>query len=195
VGRSAYDTWQRFSESHSGIGLLGSWAAAEATVWPVIPEFLLVPMAAVARRRHRQLTAASVLGSALGGAAVFWFASRNPTRALALVQRLPFVYPSQIEATRARLSKRGAAAFLLQPWSGISLKVWAVAAGADHLNPRTAIPTFVFARTIRMAIAAWLTWLVAGRFAGLLRDLFLFFAAAYLAVFFYFWRKVVVLRR
>jgi hypothetical protein len=44
-----------------------AWAVAEATAWPIIPDALLVPMAAGARRRFYVPLDAAVAGMALGG--------------------------------------------------------------------------------------------------------------------------------
>src|SRR5438477_1726441 len=68
VCRDAFDRWERFASSRRGLGLMFAWAAGEATVWPIIPDFLLIPMAVGNRRRFSRSWAAAVAGMALGGA-------------------------------------------------------------------------------------------------------------------------------
>ncbi|MGE4606957.1 MAG: hypothetical protein AAEJ52_09475, partial [Myxococcota bacterium] len=42
--RAAFDRWEGFARSRAGLSVLFVWALAEATVWPIIPDALLVPM-------------------------------------------------------------------------------------------------------------------------------------------------------
>lgn len=44
--------------------------------------------------------------------------------------------------------------FLQQPWSGESFKIWAVVGAGQGIVPWLAIPTFIFARTLRMLVNA-----------------------------------------
>lgn len=185
--RAAFDWWARWSSSGAGSAAMFAWAVAEAIVWPIIPDFLLVPMVAGNRARYYVPLAAAALGSALGGACLYLFALRDHGHALALLARLPAVGPHAVAAARADVAARGPAAFLYQPWSGIPFKVWAIAAGAAGLNPVAVIPTFVVARTLRMAVFATLARVLAGRFLGFVRDFSLFLAVIYVALFFFGW--------
>ena len=191
--RAIYDGWARFGSAHGGLGIMFLWAVAEATVWPIIPDFLLVPMAAGARRRFYLPLAAAIAGMAVGGSAIFLFAFVAPHQASSFLSHLPLVHDSQIRGAHRRLARDGVAAFFFQPWSGISFKVWAVVGGAMHANPWLAIPTFIVARSLRMAAFATGTGLLADRFAGFVRDFSLFLAVIYLALFFYGWWQVMTL--
>ena len=188
--RAAYDGWSRFVLSRTGLVVMFLWAAAEATVWPVIPDFLLVPMALGARRRAAAPFLAALAGMALGGTVTFLAAFFDPHQTLSLLRHLPLVTKPQIDGARARLLHDGVRAFWFQPWSGIPFKVWAVLAGGMHLNAPLVIPTFIVARGLRMALFATVAGLLSSRFTRFFRDFSLFLAVIYVAFFLYGWWQV-----
>lgn len=189
--RAAFDWWERFASSRAGTLVMFGWALAEAVVWPLIPDVLLVPMAAANRRRFYVPLAAAILGSALGGAALYLFAFWWPEWALDFLEIMPLVGDRQIETARERLATDGVSAFLGQPWSGIPFKVWGVLAGVQGLDPWRTIPAFILARALRMAVFATLARVLAGLGYTFLRDFFLYIVVIYLALFFYGWWQVV----
>jgi membrane protein YqaA with SNARE-associated domain len=166
------------------------WAAAEAVALPLIPEFLLIPLAAGNRRRFYLPLAASVAGMAVGGAAIYLFAYSAPVQAGAYLAQLPLLGHG-VYRVQAQFSEHGGAAFVYQPLSGIPFKIWAVVAGARGISPLRAIPTFVIARGLRMTAFATLARVAAGLFTNSLRDYSLVVLAIYLAVFFLAWWKIV----
>ncbi|HYN87911.1 MAG TPA: hypothetical protein VER55_05255, partial [Ardenticatenaceae bacterium] len=123
--RAAYRRWQAFCDSRPAVAIMFLWALAEATVWPVIPDALLVLLAAGARRRYGSILLGAILGSAVGGMLTYLFAYVAPEQATALLPRLPLVQPFMIDRAHALLEQQGALAFLRQPWSGISFKIFA----------------------------------------------------------------------
>ena len=181
--RDTYDRWERLASSHMGTGLMFAWALAEATVWPILPDFLLVPMVAANRRRFHVPLAAAVTGMAAGCATIVFFAYRAPRHAWGLLRHLPLVHEQQIDVARRHLAAHGTVAFLFQPWSGVPSKIWAVVAGAERPHPWLAIPALVIARGLRLALLAGATRLLAGRRAGAVRDHSIFLAATYVTVF------------
>jgi 1-acyl-sn-glycerol-3-phosphate acyltransferase len=180
---AAFDCWERFASSPAATILLAVWALAEATFWPIIPDFLLAPVAAGNRRRFRVPLVATIAGSAFGGAVLLMFAYSNPSEAEAFLRHLPLVTDSQISRATARLEALGTPAFLLQPWSGVPFKVWGVQAAQQQLDIRLVVPAFIAGRAIRMTVVAAICRVAAGRFRGLLRKFFLFGALAYLVLF------------
>ena len=184
---AAFDWWERWAASRAGIGLMLVWALAEAIVWPIFPDFLLIPMAVGNRRRFYVPLAAAVIGMALGGTLTFLFALWAPHQAWDVLRHIPLIHSWEINAVRSRLATQGVAAFLFQPWSGIPFKVFAVVGGVQGLSPWLVIPTFIAARGARMAILATLARLLAGRFARFVRDYSILVAALYLSLFFYIW--------
>jgi membrane protein YqaA with SNARE-associated domain len=189
--RAVFDWWERFTSDWRGPSLMFAWAVAEATVWPIIPDFLLCPMAAGNRRRFYLPLLAAIAGTALGGIATFLFAWSTPDRAADLLHHLPLVHDQQIIHAHDKLNAEGARALLSQPWSGISFKVWGVQAGILKLDPWLVIPAFVCARAVRMTLFATLSRVGAGLFTGFVRDFSIFVAIVYVVLFFYGWWQVV----
>ena len=189
--RALFDWWEAFSSGRWGALLMFLWAFAEAIVWPIIPDFLLVPMAAGNRRRFYVPLVASIAGAALGGTLLFLFALEEPRAAAILLNHLPLTGRHAIPEAGQQLAAHGAAAFWSQPLSGTSFKVWAILGGIQGIDPWRAIPVFVVARAIRMAMFATLARLLASLFTHFLRDFSIFVLAIYLVLFFYSWWQIV----
>lgn len=187
LNRAAFDRWQVFCESSPGQALLFLWAVAEAIFWPIIPDALLIPMAAAGRRKYWPILGAAVLGSALGGIVIYLFAYIAPSSAGGFLIRLPLVQDFMIEGASAALDQQGVVAFWTQPWSGISYKIYAVLAGAGGLNPLVVLPISIVARTLRMLIASGVAAVVVGRFPNFFRNYWLYAVLAYVVIFGYGW--------
>src|SRR5205823_3244104 len=102
------------------------------------------PLAA-SRNRRAHLPAA-VAGMTIGGVTSYLFAYVRPTAAERLLTQLPFSREDQVDRVRTRLKHHGAAAFVIQPFSGVPMKTWAVAGGMARVEPWRAIPLFIAAR-------------------------------------------------
>jgi membrane protein YqaA with SNARE-associated domain len=188
--RGAFDGWTRFASGRDALALMFAWALAEATVWPVIPDALLAPLVVGNRRRFHVTLVAATAGMALGGGISYGVAFRDPRFAGALLRRLPLAPVAHLDIARRHLARHGVSAFLYQPWSGVALKIWAVAGAELGLPPSRVIPAFVVGRSLRLAVTALVARLVARYLAGALRDFFLPVLAAYLAAFLYGWLRL-----
>lgn len=178
-----YDAWQRFSERRIALALLLVWAMAEATVWPILAEFVLVPLVLVRRTRPWTLAGACIAGMAVGGIVTVLVARSSPDFALELLRELPLVTGDHLESAARQLADHGVAGFLIQPWSGIPFKAWAVMAGQQGLAPWLVIPTFVAARATRMVLTAGIAHLLGRALGRRLRDWFAVVVALYLVLF------------
>src|SRR5262249_5852097 len=121
---------------------------------------------------------------------MFMLAYVAPNEALAMLRHLPFVHDNQIHDVSTQFARDGVVAWFVQPWSGIQFKVWGVVGGAQGLAPWLAIPAFITARGIGMAIFAGLARFLAERFPGFVRDNSLFLAGIYIVLFFFSWWQV-----
>jgi membrane protein YqaA with SNARE-associated domain len=182
--------WERFSSSSAGLAVMFAWALGEATVWPVIADALLAPMAA-ASRRPAALACASISGMTLGGVAACIYAYTWPRSAHAVLQRLPLTRTDQLGTAEARLLRHGAGALWLQPYSGIPMKVWSVAGGQARLHPVRAVPIFIASRALRMSLTAAIAHLLGARFHELLRRRFGLLSALYITGFVAIWLRMV----
>jgi membrane protein YqaA with SNARE-associated domain len=167
-----------------------TWATAESTVWPIIPDFLLLPVTVAQRRRPHIPLVATILGSALGGAAWHAWASHSPDAALHAVRRIPLVRSDQIRAVQTRIARSGPNALLTQPWSGIGLKVWAPVAATNGIPAGRALLAFTAARSLRMGLVTALTVVVARAVGRRLEVLALPVGIIYVALFVPLWWRV-----
>lgn len=178
-----YDGWRGFAGSRAAAILIFVWAMGEATVFPILADFLLAALLIVVPARRWILIGACIGGMALGGIVTVLVARSAPGFALDVLRDLPLVTESHIERARRGLAEHGVAGFVVQPVSGIPFKVWAVMAGQQALTPWLVIPAFIAARSARMALIAIGTGLLGRRLASSLRDWFVLVAGAYVLLF------------
>ncbi len=169
--------------------MMFAWATAESTVWPIIPDFLLLPVS-IARRRRSIPLLATILGSALGGVAWHVWASLAPEAALRALRRIPLVRPDQIQAVHARIEQSGTRALLAQPWSGIGLKVWAPVAATRGIPADRALIFFTAARALRLGLVSVVAAALDRAFRGRLEVIAAPLGIIYLALFFPLWWRI-----
>jgi len=107
------------------------WAVAEATVWPIMPDAVLVPLAAERPRSWWRLVLAATLGTVVGGAVSHRLG--NGRADFADIARLPLVRQRMVRAAARWLEASGPRGLLRQPASGVPYKVFARLAGGQHL--------------------------------------------------------------
>ncbi len=183
VNERAFERWQAFCESAWGPALMFAWAFAEAIVWPVIPDSVLLPLVAGGRRNFRRIVGASVGGSALGVAVMYLFAYFVPGAIEPLLGWLPMVRDFMIERVNRNLDEYGIAAFLVQPWGGVSYKVYALLGAARGFNPWLVIPFAIVARSARMLLNALVIAGLVRRFEWFVRRAWLYLFVSYALIF------------
>jgi membrane protein YqaA with SNARE-associated domain len=181
--RDAYDRLVRLASGRGGFVVVLAWAVAEATVWPIIPDFVVAPMAAVAWRRWYVPLAGCLVGMAVGGCAALLFASSDPAAARGLLDILPLSRADKLGPVSQLLKADGPRAWLIQPWSGVPFKTWAVAAAILRLNVAAVIPAFILGRGIRVGIVAAVSMAAGSRSQTFARDNFLSLLGLYVLVF------------
>ncbi len=105
------------------------WALAEATVWPIMPDALLVPLVARRPRSWWRLVVGAALGTLVGGTVSYCIGRSRPDEAA--VVALPLVRRPMVQAAARWLTGAGARGVLRQPPSGVPYKVFARLAGSQ----------------------------------------------------------------
>lgn len=187
LNRAVFDRWQGFCCSQKGLTLMFLWAVAEAIFWPIVPDAMLFPMALGGQRRYWKILGAAVLGSALGGVAMYLFAYLVPGAVASILPRLPVVQDFMIQRARTALDQQGVMAFWTQPWSGVSYKVYALEGGARRFDPVTVLSLSILARSLRMFVTSAAAALAVWRFPKFFRDFWIYVTLAYLLIFGYIW--------
>jgi membrane protein YqaA with SNARE-associated domain len=140
-----------FVESPTALWLCFLWGFFEAFVWPIVPEFVLVPLVFVAPRRVRVLVATTLAGSVCGGLLAYLLSLTfvGPL----LLERAWLVTDPMRDATASWLESSGALGLLHQPLSGVPYKVFGLQAG-PHMDPFSFVVVSAVVRGGRMAVAA-----------------------------------------
>src|SRR5262245_38030524 len=99
------------------------WAVGEATLLPIMPDAVIVPLALARPDSWWRLVLAAMLGSSVGGAVSYVLGRRTPT--IASIERLPLVRPAMVAATDRWLTDDGPRGAVRQPLTGVPFKVFA----------------------------------------------------------------------
>lgn len=137
---------------HGGEAVAFGWAVAEATFWPVIPDFVLAPLEAVNHRKDFRLLLASAGGSGLGSLLLFMLTRRNPTKTRAFLEKLPLTHAYQFDLMERSLEKDWPQTLLRQPWSGVPAKIVVIVGAEKALFPWWGLPVLILSRAFRMAL-------------------------------------------
>ena len=132
--------------------LVSIWSVAEATVWPIMPDAVLVPLAFARPRDWWRLVLAATAGTALGGVLTYLAGARRGGSGTDW--QAPLVRPRMVVAVRNWLGSEGARGVRRQPASGIPFKVFAREAGALRIPLIPFLAWAVGTRGLRFALAA-----------------------------------------
>ena len=139
---------EEFFTSRQANWLVFSWAAAEAVVWFVIPEFLLLLVIFMRIRHKRHMLLYDVGGTAVGTIAAFII--RLPEHAVA---QLPYIQDRMIAQTRVWYDQSGVLGLANQPFSGVPYKVFTHLAWEYQYNFVLFIVVAVVVRMLRYVVA------------------------------------------
>lgn len=157
----------RFAGRSAAVALIGAWAAAEAVVFPIVPDVGLGLLVLAAPLRALRLFGAVVVGAVAGTVVLGIFATQAPEAARAVLLSIPGIDPETLAGADRVLARDGLAGFG-QFGPGAPLKVYTVewlARGGDVvevlvgavLNRITRVgPSLVFAAAIGYVAAPWL---------------------------------------
>ncbi|MDQ3956705.1 MAG: 1-acyl-sn-glycerol-3-phosphate acyltransferase [Actinomycetota bacterium] len=148
---SLFARLRSFARSPRALGVTFVWAVGEALFWPVIPDFLIAPLAFVAPSRFVPLAAAAVAGSAAGGALAHVLATAGAGEAV--MGAAPLLTDKMAWAAEKWLGAEGAAGLVHQPLSGVPYKAFALQSGSVDLVAFTWF-TVVFRGARFAAVAA-----------------------------------------
>ena len=114
---------ERFFASRESNYLVMIWAAAEALVWFIIPEFLLFLMIFMKVKHKINLLKFDIIGTVIGTIIGFIWHASNET-----MLKIPYVFQGMIDQTHAWFEQFGIWGLAFQPFSGVPYKVFISAA-------------------------------------------------------------------
>ncbi|ASW54366.1 lysophospholipid acyltransferase family protein [Plantactinospora sp. KBS50] len=147
----------RLAHGRLGVAAVAAWSFAEALSWPLVPEFALAVLAVAAPRRAPRLAAVAVAASLAGGVTGYGLGAAG------LHPPAPLTTPLMRATVVQAVAEHGAAAVRAQPTSGIPYKVYAVTAGAAHVD----LGGFLLASATGRGSRITLVGLVLGLFGAL----------------------------
>lgn len=110
---------ERFMMSKESNYLILTWAMAEALVWFVIPEFLLILVVFMKVHRKFDLVKYDIIGTVIGTLIGFVIHLQTET-----FLRVPYVYQRMLDQTEIWFDRYGVWGLLNQPFSGVPYKVF-----------------------------------------------------------------------
>lgn len=156
----------RFAASRWALAASLAWGFAEATVFFIVPDVLLMWIASRSLRAGMKASVAAILGALAGGSLMHGLGARSPSYAEALVDEVPAISRAMIDDVRDETAEAGLGAVLLGPLQGQPYKIYAVEWGAA----RGALPAFLLvsipARGVRFVLCVLFAHFV---FRGLAR--------------------------
>jgi 1-acyl-sn-glycerol-3-phosphate acyltransferase len=185
--RSAYDRVRSLACSRAGLALAFCWGLAEALVAPVVPDFAVVLLAVAAPRRAVWLALAATAGSVAGGAVAYALGAAGAGGWL--LAHAPLVTDRMEPHALIEISRRGGAALLAQPWTGIPYKVFGYQAAPGGIGLASFIGWSVLGRGARLVASAVVFALPSAalhrRTATWVRRFYGLFAVTFAAIFFF----------
>jgi membrane protein YqaA with SNARE-associated domain len=152
-----YERTSAFARSPRALGLSFGWGVAEALFFPVIPDFLVAPLALAAPSRAIPLALCAVAGSVVGGAVAFVVGATGAGPAIA--SHLPLV-TDRMSAFALDVLSDGPDGLLRQPMSGVPYKAFAYQASGAGLEMLSFLWFSLVARGARLLAVAGLFALV-----------------------------------
>ncbi len=110
---------ENFFSSPEANWLIFTWAAGEAVIWFVIPEFLLLLVVFMRIHKKRQMLLFDIAGTVFG--TIVALLMRLPEQAIA---GLPYIQERMVSQTKTWYNEHGIMALANQPFSGVPYKVF-----------------------------------------------------------------------
>jgi membrane protein YqaA with SNARE-associated domain len=130
------------------------WGFGEAVLFFIIPDvFLTLVAVRFGFRRSIRLALVATAGAVLGGLVMYGWATLHPGSAFAVMDVLPGIDGSMIEAVRGDVASDGNRALLVGPWQGRPYKLFAAASGELGLSAIGLAMLTVPGRLARFAVS------------------------------------------
>jgi membrane protein YqaA with SNARE-associated domain len=136
------------------------WGFAEATLFFIVPDVLLSWIALDQPRKAWVACGWAVGGALAGGAVMYAWGAIDVHSALAALEHVPAVSRAMCAGVGDQIQNYGIGAVFLGPIRGAPYKIYAVQAGACHINIGLFLVVSVPARLIRFALVTGLTVLI-----------------------------------
>jgi len=184
LNNKAYASIREFSLTRSALILLIAWSFFEASIWFIIPEFILIPLVIANPDSYKRHFKTILISSTAGALIYVMIASLQPDLVYSLLIKIPFTNAHMIDRIMILYSKEGIASVLRQAFSGIPSKVWSYAAVKSGFGILPYVTLLTISRGARMAIVAYASSIIGRKHNTFLRDHICVLASTYILIFF-----------
>jgi hypothetical protein len=187
------DRLATLARSPRGLVLVAVWACAEAILFPVVPDVVLLPLVAAAPRAAPRLILALFVGALVGSAILAAWVLADPERVSSLLALLPGMDAATLPAVEAEVATRGASAFAAFG-PGVPLKVYTTAWIVDGGSPIVLAGAVLVNRITRIGpgllVAAAIGWFAPALLRRHERIATLAYGLGWIGLYLVYWRIV-----
>jgi hypothetical protein len=181
------------ARSPRGLILVAVWACAEAILFPVVPDVVLLPLVAAAPRATPRLVLALLTGALVGSAFLAAWVISEPDRVGSLLALLPGMDAVTLPTVEAEVATRGASAFAAFG-PGVPLKVYTTAWIVDGGSPVVLAGAVIVNRITRigpgLVIAAAIGWFAPAILRRHERIAMLAYGLGWIGLYLVYWRII-----
>ena len=134
LNKRIYDKLGIWSMTTGALALLSIWALLEASIWFVIPDFLLLILCILYPKNYIKFFLFTILFSILGIIIYFLFVSNYPGLASNILINTPFINQEMLDTLNSLYTVHGITAVLRQTTTVIPVKVWTFLAVLHKFN-------------------------------------------------------------
>ncbi len=163
--RRLYDRLLALAAGPNAVGWLALVAFLEASVFPVPPDLLLIPMVVATPRRAWVLAAICTAGSVAGGA-LGWVIGAELFVRMAIPIARGYGAETSLLHFAAKFREYGLWVVLIKGLTPVPFKIVSIAAGAAHFS----LPLFLLASLITRGLRFFLIAALLRRFGAPVRD-------------------------
>ena len=184
LNKRLYDKLSPLTMTNGALVLLSLWAFLEASVWFVIPDFLLLILCILYPKNYKKFFIFTLLFSILGIIAYFTFVSNYTVLSGEILLNTPFINQKMLDSINSLYTDKGISVVLRQTTTVIPVKVWTYQAVVHHFNLFLYLFFVAISRAIRMFIISLIFAFIGKKYRNTLRNYSSILLLAYVLVFF-----------
>jgi len=162
----------KFVDTKLAVILIFLWAFAEALVFPLPPETLLIPLILVSQRRTLYFAVIALFGSFLGGIIAFSFGMAYPDLARSFIHSIFGLTTNMLSKVERWQEQFGIISVLFSSFTGVPYKAFAFLGGVSKFNVFGFIAASLVARGSRILLLCFLANLVGRKCCKLIKSHF-----------------------
>ena len=140
-----------------------AWGVTEASVFFIVPDVLLTYLVLKDPRRTAKACLWVLVGSLVGGTAMFCWGHYDPKSAAGFLSEIPAIDEELLNKVEQQIDDDGVKATFFGPIAGRPYKIYAVYAGGKEVDFLTFFLISIPARLLRFILLTWITWWVASK--------------------------------